>query len=144
MKKKLTLILIFFSLLAVAAAVWQAHEAATLDTKLRHIDERTQARRLLELSLPRVKGEIKRLLREERNKLGMAPDVGSPQYPMPEGGKADFNCGFFLLTPAGLKVPEGEEGFAAALQQAPVVYDAILPKADSTSGPSDAPEAGHY
>ncbi len=143
MKKKLTLILIFFSLLAVAAAVWQAHEAATLDTKLRHIDERTQARRLLELSLPRVKGEIKRLLREERNKLGMAPDVGSPQYPMPEGGKADFNCGFFLLTPAGLKVPEGEEGFAAALQQAPVVYDAILRKADSPSAPIYDPEARH-
>ncbi len=135
MKKKLPFILILFSLLAIAAALWQAYEAATLDSELRRIDERTQAQRLVQLSLPRVQGEMMRLIREERNKLGIAPDVGSPQYPMPEGGKADFNVGFFLLTPAGLKVPEGEENFAAALQKAPAIYDTIRRKADSPASP---------
>ncbi len=93
MKKKLPLILILLSLVAIASAIWQAYEAARLDTELRRIDERTQARRLLELSLPRVQAEMMRLIREERGKLGMGPDVSSPQYPMPEGGKADFNAG---------------------------------------------------
>ncbi len=135
MKKKLPIVLILLSLVAIASAFWQAHEAASLDAALRRIDERTQARRLLELSLPRVQGEMMRLIREERSKLGLAPDVSSAQYPMPEGGKADFNVGFFLLTPAGLQVPAGEENFAAALQKAPAIYDTIRRKADSPSSP---------
>ncbi len=135
MKSKLPLILILLSLLAIGSACWQAHEAASLDAELRRIDERTQARRLLELSLPRVEQEMMRLLREERDKLGLAPDVGSPQYPMPEGGRADFNCGFFLMTPAGLKVPEGEEAFGNALMKSPAVFDTIRRKADSPSSP---------
>ncbi len=140
MKNKFVIFLILLSLLAVGAALWQAHEAASLDAELRRIDERTQAQRLLELSLPRVKDEIKRLLRDEREKLGFAPDVASAQYPMPEGGKADFNCGYFLVTPAGLKVPAGEEDFGAVLQQATIVYDAIIRKADSPNAPVYDPE----
>ncbi len=135
MKHKFPLILLLLSLVALASAFWQAHEASSLDTALRRIDERTQARRLLELSLPRVQAEMMRLIREERGKLGMGPDVSSAQYPMPEGGKADFNVGFFLLTPAGLLVPEGEENFANALQKAPAIYDTIRRKADSPSSP---------
>ncbi len=135
MKHKLPIVLILLSLVAIASALWQAHEAASLDAALRRIDERTQARRLLELSLPPVQAEMMRLIREERGKLGLGPDVSSPQYPMPEGGKADFNVGFFLLTPAGLKVPEGEENFANALQKAPAIYDTIRRKADSPSSP---------
>ncbi len=135
MKNKLPLILILLSLVALASAFWQAHEAASLDAELRRIDERTQARRLLELSLPPVQAEMMRLIREERNKLGLAPDVSNAQYPMPEGGKADFNAGFFLLTPAGLHVPQGEENFANALQKAPAVFDTIRRKADNPSAP---------
>ncbi len=135
MKKKFTLILLFFSLLAVAAAFWQAHEAASLDAELRRIDERTQGSRLVELSLPRMQAELGRLLRAEREKLLPVPDVGSPQYPAPAEARADFNCGYFLLTPAGLKVPPGEEDFAAILEKAPVIYDAIRRKADSPDSP---------
>ncbi len=135
MKSKLPLVLILLSLVAIGSAFWQAHEAASLDAELRRIDERTQARRLLELSLPRVQEEMMRLIREERNKLGPAPDVGSSCYPMPEGGRADFNVGYFLLTPAGLMVPEGEENFANALMKAPAIYDTIRRKADSPSSP---------
>ncbi len=140
MKKKFTLILIFFSLLAIGAALWQAREAASLDSELRRIDERTQGRRLVELSLPRMQAELSRLLREEREKLLPVPDVGAVQYPAPSAPRADFNCGYFLLTPAGLKVPPGEEEFAAILTKAPVIYDAIRRKADSPSSPILDPE----
>ncbi len=135
MKRKFTLIMLFFSLLAVAAAFWQAHEAASLDTELRRIDERTQGRRLVELSLPRLQARLGRLLQGECDKLLPVPDVGSPQYPAPAEARADFNCGYFLLSPAGLKVPPGEEEFAAVLEKAPVIYDAIRRKADSPSAP---------
>ncbi len=135
MKHKFALVLALLSLVAIASAFWQAHEAASLDAELRRIDERTQARRLLELSLPPVQAEMMRLIRDERGKLGLGPDVSLPHYPMPEGGKADFNVGFFLLTPAGLMVPEGEEHFANALQKAPAIYDTIRRKADSPSSP---------
>ncbi len=135
MKHKFALILLLLSLVALGSAFWQAHEAASLDSALRRIDERAQSRRLLELSLPRVQEEMMRLIREERGKLGLGPDVSSSTYPMPEGGKADFNVGFFLLTPAGLLVPEGEENFANALQKAPAIYDTIRRKADSPSSP---------
>ena len=98
MKKKLTVILILFSLLVVGAALWQAHEAATLEERLLNIDRQTQANRLLELSLPRVQAEVSRLLAAEREKLGNNPPIGLMYYNMPEGGKADFNNGFFMIT----------------------------------------------
>ncbi len=135
MNKKLALILALFSLLALAAALWQAHEAASLDSALRRIDERSQARRLVELSVPRMEAELARLLREERDKLSPRPDVGSANYPMPEGGLADFNRGFFLMTPAGLKMPEEEKDMENLLRTTPAVYNTILRKADSPSSP---------
>ena len=73
MKKKLTVILAIFSTLVIGAALWQAHEAATLEERLLQIDRQTQANRLLELSLPRVQAEVSRLLNAERNKLGKKP-----------------------------------------------------------------------
>ncbi len=135
MKKKLTLILLLFSLLALGAALWQAHEAAGLEARLRHIDEETQAQRLVELSLPRVQAELHHLLALERDKLGQTPPVGQFQYPMPGGGKADFNCGFFLMTPAGLQTPAGEEAFAATLDSATAITDTMRRKADNPSAP---------
>lgn len=135
MKKKLTLILIFFSLLVIGAALWQAHEAATLEERLLQIDRRTQAHRLLELSLPRVQAEAARLLNAERAKLGRKPPVGLMYYNMPEGGKADFNDGFFMLTSQGLQSPLGDEAVLAWLEKTPIIVDAIRRKADNPAAP---------
>ncbi len=135
MKKKFTLIMLFFSLLAVAAALWQGYEAAHLDSELRRIDERTQGRRLVELSQPRMQSELQRLLRAECNKIAPVPDVNSSQYPAPVTERADFNCGFFLLTATGLKVPPGEEDYANKIQQAPAIFNTIMRKADSPESP---------
>lgn len=135
MNKKLTIILIFFALLTLTAALWQAREAALLEGKLLRIDKNAQSTRLLQLSLPRVQAEMERLLAEERGKLGDMAPVGQINYPMPEGGKADFNCGFFLMTPAGLQVPAGEESFGAILDSATAVTDTMRRKADNPSAP---------
>ena len=91
MNKKLTIILIIFVVLTLAAALWQAREAAQLEDKLLRIDQNAQTARLLQLSLPRVQAEMERLLAEERNKLGDMAPVGQINYPMPGGSKADFN-----------------------------------------------------
>ena len=135
MKKKLTLILLLFSLLAVGAALWQAYQAAHLESALREIDYRTQAQRLVELSLPRVQSELNYLLAKEREKLSDEVPVGKVNYPMPGGGKADFNCGFFLLTPGGLQAPAGEEGFAHLLAEAPVLTNTMRRKAYNPAAP---------
>lgn len=135
MNKKLTIILIFFSLLTLAAALWQAHEAASLEDRLLHIDKKAQATRLLQLSIPRVQAEMERLLASEREKLGDLAPIGQINYPMPGGNKADFNCGFFLMTPAGLQVPAGEESFGAILDSATAVTDTMRRKADNPSAP---------
>lgn len=145
MNKKLTWVLIVFTLLTVAAAVWQAWETAALERKLLAIDKQSQKTRLLELSLPRVQAEMQRLLVEERSKLGDMVPVGQFNYPMPGGGKADFNCGFFLMTPAGLQVPQGEESFAAVLDSATAVTDTMRRKADNPSAPVfDPNQTSHY
>lgn len=135
MKKKLTLVLLMFSLLAVGAALWQAYQAAHLEQALCEIDHRTQARRLIELSLPRVQAEMNSLLKTEREKLGETPPIEQAYYPMPPGGKADFNCGFFLLTPTQLDVPPGEEGFGSLLLSSPVLTNTIRRKAYNPSAP---------
>lgn len=136
MKKKLVIILILFSLLAVGAALWQAWQAAHLETALRRIDHNTQAQRLLELSLPRVQAEMSNLLAKERAKLGSTPPIDKVNYPMPEGGKADFNCGFFMLFPTGDAVaPIGEDAFADLLSSSPVLTNTIRRKAYNPSAP---------
>lgn len=135
MKKRFWMILAIFALLTLGAACWQAREAATLNDRLLAIDKETQQRRLVELSLPRVQAEMNRLLAEERAKLGAAPDFSLRRYPMPAGGKADFNCGFFLLTPDGLETPEGEDDFAGRLQRAKAVIDTIRRKALNPAAP---------
>lgn len=145
MNKKLTIILIIFVLLTLTAALWQAREAAMLEDKLLSIDKNAQTTRLLQLSLPRVQAELERLLAEERGKLGDMAPVGQINYPMPGGSKADFNCGFFLMTPAGLQVPAGEESFGAALDSATAVTDTMRRKADNPSAPVfDPNETSHY
>lgn len=145
MKKKLTLILVLFSLLAVGAALWQAYQAAHLEQALREIDRQTQAQRLVELSLPRVQAELDSLLEKERAKLGKKPPIGQVNIPMPPGGKADFNCGFFLLTPTGLQTPVGDEAFGALLSSAPILTNTIRRKAYNPSAPLyDPTESMHY
>lgn len=135
MKKKPLIILILFTLLTISAALWQGYEAASLDSRLSDIDKKAQLNRLLELSLPRVQAKLDELLATERAKMGKAPDVSAALYPMPQGGKADFNCGFFLLTPAALMVPPGEESFGAVLSSATVVMNTMRRKAFNPSAP---------
>lgn len=144
MKHKLTTLLILISLLAVCAALWQAWQAAHLEQELSAIDRKTQATRLLELSLPRVQAELHCLLKAERDKLGQKPPIGQVNYAMPGGGKADFNCGFFMLAPAGeVQAPAGDEGFAELLNSAPILTNTIRRKAYNPSAPvidpSDTP-----
>ena len=136
MKKKLLVILLLFSLLAVGAALWQAWQAAHLESALREIDRTTQARRLVELSLPRLQAELNSLLEKERAKLGNNPPIGQVNYPMPPGGKADFNCGFFMLPPTGdAMAPAGEEAFADLLNSSTVLTNTIRRKAYNPSAP---------
>lgn len=135
MKKKLTIILLLFALLAIGAALWQAHQAANLEKALREIDLNTQAQRLVELSLPRMQAEMHRLLEQERAKLSDNTPVGLANYPTPGGSRADFNCGFFLLTPTDLQTPTGEEGFASLLSSSPVLTNTIRRKAYNPSAP---------
>ncbi len=133
MKKKPFIILISIALVAVAAALWQAMQAALLEERLRAIDARAQAARLVELSLPRVLTEVRTLLRAEQAKLGTTPPIGKVNYPMPPGGKADFNRGFFLLTPAMIQAPVGDEAFAERLASAPAITNTIRRKAYNPS-----------
>ena len=135
MKKKLGIILILFSLLAVGAALWQMFQTARLEEELRAIDSKSQAARLLELSLPRVQAEMNSLLHTEQAKLGKYPPIGQVNLPMPPGGKADFNCGFFLLTPTMIQAPVGEEGFVALLESSPLLTNTIRRKAYNPSAP---------
>ncbi|MBR5887876.1 MAG: HAMP domain-containing histidine kinase [Akkermansia sp.] len=142
MKKKLAVILALFSLFVISAALWQAHEAATLEERLLQIDRRTQANRLLELSLPRVQAEISRLLNAERAKLGSKPPIGLMYYDLPPEGKADFNSGFFMLTSRGLQAPVGDDGVKQWLEKNSIIIDAIRRKADNPAAPVIDPSKG--
>lgn len=144
MNKRFLAILLVFSLLTLGAVLWQAREANLLDSRLLDIDRESQLRRLTELSLPRVQAELDVLLTQERAKLGDSPLLGA-HYDMPEGGKADWNCGFFFLSPAGLQVPEGEEDFANRLNRATPVIDTIRRKAYNPAAPVyDVSKPGSY
>ena len=135
MKKKLGIILVIFPLLAVGAALWQMVQSARLEDALRAIDHKSQAARLLELSLPRVQAEMNSLLRTEQAKLGKYPPIGQVNLPMPPGGQADFNCGFFLLTPTMIQAPVGSENFLGLLESSPVLTNTIRRKAYNPSAP---------
>ena len=134
-KKKTFIFFLVFVLPALGAALWQALQAARLEDELRRIDHKAQAARLLELSLPRVQAEMGKLLADERKKLGDDPPIGMVNVPMPAAGKADFNCGFFLLTPANLQTFVGDEDFARKLADAPVLTNTIRRKAYNPSAP---------
>ena len=96
MKKKLTPVLILIAVLVVIAAMWQAYEAATLENKLLEIDKRAQTERLLAVSLPEVEKELQTLLQAESDKMGRHLPFETTTPPLPSGGKADFNRGYFL------------------------------------------------
>lgn len=135
MNKKLTFIIALFSLLTLSAAAWLAYETATLDTRLLQIDKEAQQKRLLELSLPRVQDEIKRLLEQERYKLGYAPSVGVSVYDPPTENMPDYVRGYFLLTPAGLMVPEGQEALGEEIESKAAIIDTIRRKAFNPAAP---------
>lgn len=145
MNKRFVFVILFFGLLSVAAALMLAYRAATLEGKLMRIDEETQCRRLVELSLPRVQAKLDELLGAEQRKLGKAPDVAAPFYAMPEGGMADFNRGFFMQSPleSAPRVPRGQEAFRAELARAGAITNTIRRKAyvpdASVMDPADEP-----
>lgn len=141
MNKKLLCIITFFTLLTLSAASWLAYEAFTLDTRLLQLDEEAQKNRLVELSLPRVQQEIKRLLEQERNRLGYAPPIGQLAYEPNTEHKPDYVRGYFLLTPAGLQVPEGMEEIAAEIEGKPAIIDTIRRKAFNPAAPVYDPTA---
>ena len=135
MNKKLILIIFLFSLLTLSAAAWLAYEAFTLDARLLQQDKDAQQKRLVELSLPRIQDEIKRLLAQERDKLGYAPPIGQLAYAPPTDNMPDYVRGYFLLTPAGLQVPEGQEDIAAEIEGKPAIIDSIRRKAFNPAAP---------
>ena len=135
MNKKLILIITLFSLLTLGAAAWLGYEAYTLDARLLQIDKEAQQKRLVELSLPRIQAEISRLLEQERNKLGYAPPIGQLIYAPPTENMPDYVRGYFLHTPAGLQVPEGQEELAAEIEGKPAIIDTIRRKAYNPSAP---------
>ncbi|MBQ9095408.1 MAG: HAMP domain-containing histidine kinase [Akkermansia sp.] len=123
MKKKLTPVLILAAILVIIAAVWQAKEAATLEDKLLEIDRQTQTERLLALALPEVQAKLNTLLQEECDKMGRHLPFNTPKLPMPAGGKADFNRGFFLHAENQLLVPEGDEALLNSVP--PVIWQNV-------------------
>lgn len=135
MNKKLILIITFFSLLTLSAASWLAYEAFTLDARLLQLDKEAQQKRLVELSIPRVQAEIKRLLRQEIDKLGYAPPIGQLAYNPPTQDMPDYVRGYFLLTPAGLQLPEGQESLREAIEGNPAIIDTIRRKAFNPAAP---------
>ncbi|MBR3903502.1 MAG: HAMP domain-containing histidine kinase [Akkermansia sp.] len=135
MNKKLTLIITFFTLLTLSAAAWLAYETATLDTRLLQIDKEAQQKRLVELSLPRIQEKIRQLLEQERQKLGYAPPIGQLAYAPPTENMPDYVRGYFLLTPAGLQVPEGQDALAAEIEGKPAIIDTIRRKAFNPAAP---------
>ncbi len=135
MNKKLILIITFFTLLTLSAAAWLAYETATLDTRLLQIDKEAQQKRLVELSLPRIQEKIRQLLEQERQKLGYAPPIGQLAYAPPTENMPDYVRGYFLLTPAGLQVPEGQDALAAEIEGKPAIIDTIRRKAFNPAAP---------
>lgn len=135
MNKKLILIITFFSLLTLSAATWLAYEAFTLDTRLLQLDKEAQQKRLMELSIPRIQAEIKNVLRQEIDKLGYAPPIGQLTYNPPAEHMPDYVRGYFLLTPAELQVPEGQEDLRAYIEGNPAIIDTIRRKAFNPAAP---------
>lgn len=135
MKSKTTVIIAVFALLTIFGACWQAWEAARLDSRLRAIDEQSQIERLSGLSTERISQAASDLLAEERAKLGKAPDLTRLDYPMPQGAKADYVKGYFLLTPDSLRVPQGETAFEKALTENATLMDTIRRKAFNPAAP---------
>lgn len=135
MNKKLTLIIALFSVLTLSAAAWLVYESVTLENRLLQIDKEAQQKRLVELSLPRIQAEIKRLLEQERNKLGYAPPVGQTVYDPPTENMPDYVRGYFLLTPAGLQVPEGQEALGEEIESKAAIIDTIRRKAFNPAAP---------
>lgn len=135
MKKKAPIVLILIALIVACAAIWQAHETATLEDKLLEIDRRTQTERLLALSLPEVQDKLQELLNTETDKMGRHLPFGTHSIPMPAAGKADFNKVFFLHVENELHLTDGDEAMRSAIpaviwqnvpQQAKFPHSSIL------------------
>lgn len=141
MNRKLLVILALFATLAIGSSLWQAYEAAHLDEKLRLIDKKAQRERLMRLSLSRVEPQAAHLLAEEAAKQSDSPDFTTPVYPEPCEEKADFNKGFFLLSPAQLMTPPGQGKMEREMTHDAVLMDALMRKATHRDAPIADPFA---
>lgn len=135
MNKKLIFIITLFTLLTLSAVAWLVCETYALDARLLQIDKDTQQKRLVELSLPRIQAEINRLLGEERARLGYAPPIGQLAYAPTTANMPDFVRGYFLMTPAELQVPAGQEDIAREIESKPAIIDSIRRKAFNPAAP---------
>ena len=135
MKKKAPIVLILIALVVTCAAIWQAYETTTLETKLLEIDRRTQTERLLALALPEVQDSLQELLNAESDKMGRHLPFEGSTIPMPAAGKADFNKGFFLHAENRLRLTQEDEVLRTAIpaviwlnvpQQAKFPHSSIL------------------
>ncbi|MFI3243257.1 MAG: HAMP domain-containing sensor histidine kinase [Akkermansia sp.] len=130
-------------LICLLASLWQGYEVTQLGGRLQRIDEKTQRERLLQLSLPRVEEKLHELLAPEIARLGEAPRVGIPLYPVNLEGKSDFVTCYFMQTPANLFIAEGQRDEGIALTQDPQLIDTIRRKAYNPNAPLFDPNENH-
>ncbi len=130
-------------LLCLIASIWQGFEVSQLGSRLQRVDENTQRERLLQQSIPRVEAEITRLLAPEIARLGTAPKVGIPLYPVNLEDKANFVTCYFMLTPAHLFIAEGQELEGMVVEHDPQLIDTIRRKAYNPNAPLFDPNENH-
>jgi len=131
MNKRLYPILIIIALISLLSAGWLSYEASQLETRLLRIDQESQGRRLMDISLPRVENKLQELLQTELAKIPANVDFNATSYSPLQSPKADFNAGNFLLTATGLLVNKGEDDFYRAILASPGILDTIRRKADN-------------
>ncbi len=127
-----------FIFLCLLAAAWLSIEASRLESKLIEIDKRSQTARLMKLSLPRVDAKLQGLLAQEIAKVddGM-PNFSLANYDVPHDERADFNKGFFLMSPAGFFYPREAKDFGSEMSKKTLVMDTMKRKAYN-------PDASHF
>ncbi len=143
MSRRFYITFAILGLICLIASIWQGAEITQLGTRLQNIDEATQRERLLQQSIPRIDAKLKELLTEETARLGAAPKVGIPLYPVPLEGKANFVTCYFLLTPAHLFIAEGQELEGMIVDQDPQLVDTIRRKAYNPNAPLFDPNDNH-
>ncbi len=143
MSRRFYITFAILGLICLIASIWQGYEVTQLGGRLQRIDEDTQRERLLQESIPKVEQKLQELLAPEFARLGEAPRVGIPLYPVNLDGKADFVTCYFMQTPANLFVADGQREVGYALTQDPQLIDTIRRKAYNPNAPLFDPSENH-